>query len=253
MKERFEYTNTDILSLDRDLLFAGAAISCVIIGLQDKKPHILLNKFNKFDKWMLPGGFIFRNEDIDDAAKRVLKIRTGLDRIYLSQFHTFGNTAPTDRDEVRDILKLHNINNLGEDHWLYDRFINIGYYALISTEKADIHPLSDEEIRWVSIDKIPPLVRFDRQIANKAIEYIGNNINNIPIDYELLPQKFTMAELRHIYEAIYGRKLDRRNFERKMLKTGYIVQLDEYEKIGKRASRLFSFSGSSKVLSNGYQ
>src|SRR5688500_6257267 len=67
------------------------SIDCVIFGFHDNQLKVLLLQWKESKKWCLPGGFIIKNEHIDNAAVRILQSRTGLNNIYLKQFYTFGD------------------------------------------------------------------------------------------------------------------------------------------------------------------
>lgn len=231
-----------LLLTNSNKLLPGISIACIIIGFKDKSPQILLNKFENYDKWMLPASFVFLDESIDDAAARILKLRTGLDNLYLRQFQVFGRVNRASIDDLTDVLRIHDVP-ISENHWIFKRIISIGYYAFVDITKVDVATLQNENIDWFNLDEIPALFGDDNVLIDEAVNSMRQQIDTIPFDYELLPDKFTMPELQCLYEAILGRTLDRRNFERKMFSKGYIVQLDnETIKKGARTVRLFSFN-----------
>lgn len=232
----------NLLSQDNNAFLPSISVDCVIFGFYDGTLKILLNKFKFFDQWMLPGGFVLKDQDIDNAASEILLERTGLNNIYLKQFHLFGDASRTNRQVNKEILKQNDID-YDESHWLLQRFISLGYFAFINYSNAKIRAKQDEEIRWFDIDKIPLLYSDHNLIISKAISTIRQQINNIPIGKELLPEKFTVTELRTIYETILNRKLDRRNFQKKMLTNGIINKLDEVSrKNGIKPTFLYSFN-----------
>jgi ADP-ribose pyrophosphatase YjhB (NUDIX family) len=160
--------------------------------------------------WSLPGGFVKKEESINDAAIRVLQERTGLKDIYLQQFYTFG-------DPHREKNK-HKYRYADKGGWIMERFISVGYYALVEFSKVNPHPdIFSKECRWMDIPSIPRLVFDHNQILTKALETLRLSLNDHPIGYNLLPEKFTMPELQRLYETILGESLDRRNFQKKML------------------------------------
>jgi hypothetical protein len=218
----------------------GVSVDCVVFGFHDRMLKVLLTKFNFFHKWMLPVGFIMKDEDMDAAAYRVLKKRTGLDNIYLYQFHTFGSTVRPNLKEHRDIMAKMGLKD--DRHWIAQRFISIGYCALVEYSKVHIRPNINEEIRWFNINEIPSLYSDHNNIVEKALSTIRTQIEIRPIGYKLLPEKFPLSELRIIYETILGQELDRRNFQRKILSSGYLTKLDEvHVKIGQKPTTLFAF------------
>ena len=239
-KELLENT----LNRSADSLLPGLSIDCVIFGFHNGTIKILLNKFVGYEKWMLPGGFIFNDENTDDAAARILNTRTGLIDMHLKQFHTFGHKNRTSLDENNEVLLSSGYNKEErKNHWLMQRFVSIGYYALVEYSKVNIKPSPNEDIAWIDLNEVPELYSDHNEIIRKALSFIKINLSILPVGYELLPDKFTMTELRIIYETILGKKLDRRNFQRKMLSSGLISKSTEVsKKFGVKPSTLFTFN-----------
>jgi hypothetical protein len=190
---------------------------------------------------MLPGGYVRMTEGIDDAAARLLELKTKLKDCYLRQFAVFGETNKSVKEEIKQLLREYNIKDV-DSHWMTNRFVNIGYYAFVNYHRIDINPTVDEECSWFPLNRLPPLFENHQVIINRAIRTLRMELNYIPIGIELLPEKFTISELRVIYEAILNRRLDRRNFQRKALSYGYVCKLDEIsKKWGIKDATLFSF------------
>jgi len=235
----------NILFEKAEALLPSVSVDCIIFGFHEGTLRILLNKFHKHNQWMLPGGFVFTDESVDDSAYRILRERTGLDKIYLKQFHLFGDKDRTDIKDNERILIMNNIS-IDQDnkpHWLLQRFISVGYYAFVEYSKVNIIKKTDEEIKWFDLENMPVLYSDHNNIVDKAISTIRMQLGYLPMGYELLPEKFTMTELRIIYETILGEKLDRRNFQRKMLASGMIIKLNEvFKKRGIKSTTLFSFN-----------
>lgn len=233
--------NKKLFASDSSTLLPSVSIDCVVFGFHEGVLKILLNKFNILQKWMLPGGFVWINENVDDAAYRLLKERTGLQKIYLTQFHLFGDCDRTDIQENKEILELNDTSSEAP-HWFAQRFVSVGYYALVDFTKVNIKLKDDEDVKWYAMNEIPALYSDHNKIIDKAVSTLRLQLGYVPIGYQLLPEKFTMTELRVIYETILGKKLDRRNFQRKMLMTGMVIQLEEVsKKFGVRPTTLFSF------------
>lgn len=240
MKEHIN--SREFLSTDSGHLLPGASIDCVILGFHEGEIKILLNKFKLHNHWMLPGGFVHINESLDDAAHWILYNRTKLKDCYLRQFHTFGDPKRINMDENKRILTENGINP-DNPHWLLQRFISIGYYALIDYRKAKIKTGRDEEYQWFGFENIPELYSDHNYIVKKAMQTLRLHIYTIPIGIDLLPEKFTLSELRTVYETILAKKIDRRNFQRKMLSYDLIYKLDEVsKKFGVKETALFSFN-----------
>ena len=214
----------------------------VIFGFSGTELKILILEYHKTGLHALPGGFVRRDENLDDAVRRGLSERTGIENIYLEQFHTFGNAERFDPEVMRNILEA---NGLHPDpsYWLLDRFISVAYYALINYNDVDLRPdeLSDS-IKWYSIDSLPPLMLDHRDIVARALHTLRDNLERKLIGGNLLPERFTMKELQQVYEAILGKKLRRTTFQRKMLSLN-ILERHEKRYSGKahKAPYLYSF------------
>lgn len=231
-----------IIFSNGDIFHPGISVDCVVFGFHEGKLKILLNKYHNYELPMLPGGFVLKDENVDAAAYRTLQTRTGLNNIYLRQFYLFGDCDRVNKAQNEDILKRLGDNTNNEQHWFLNRFISVGYYAFVEYSKVKLHVTEIEETAWFNYDDIPLLYVDHNKIISKAISVIRSQIGSIPIGYELLPCKFTMTELRIIYETILGEKLDRRNFQRKILSTGLLHKLDEVSrKKGVKDTSLFSF------------
>ena len=217
----------DLLEKGGEKLHPGFSVDCVIFGFHDNTLKVLLLKMKGEEKWALPGGFMLNEEEVDMAAVRVLKSRTGLDNIFLQQFCLFGSPARCDKSFNRNILQKKGIAANAE-HWFMQRFITLGYYALVDFSKATPRPdtLSDA-IAWRSLEEVPQLILDHNQILEKALETLRLQLRYQPIGYNLLPDKFTMPELQKLYETILGKQLDRRNFQRKILSYGILNRLEE--------------------------
>ncbi len=240
MKE--DINSNEFLSVGFDNLLPGASIDCVILGFHEGEVKILLNRFKRHDHWMLPGGFVQLDKSLDDAANWILYNRTKLKDCYLRQFHTFGDPKRANIDENKKIL-IENGIDPNKPHWLLQRFISIGYYALIDYRRAKIKTNKTEEYQWFSLENIPELYSDHNHIVKKAMQELRLHIYTIPIGIDLLPEKFTLSELRTIYETVLAKKIDRRNFQRKMLSDGLIYKLDEVsKKFGVKETTLFSFN-----------
>ncbi len=198
------------------------SIDCVIFGFHQNELKVLLLEWKESKRWCLPGGFILKDEHIDDAAVRILKSRTGLEKIYLRQFHAFGNPA---RDRKKHGFKA----PAGASRsWLMDRFITIGYWALVEFSKAT--PTPDQfssSCKWWDVKSIPKLILDHNEIINVALQSLRQHLNDYPIGKDLLPEKFTMPELQRLYETILGRVIDRRNFQKKILSMDILDRLKE--------------------------
>jgi ADP-ribose pyrophosphatase YjhB (NUDIX family) len=227
----------------REEFIPHLAFDSVIFGFNGKQLKILILEYHNTGLFALPGGFVKKDENVNDAVRRGLKERTGLEDIYLEQFYTFGDLSRFNPDIMRTIIEANGFELKGNTHWMLDRFITVAYYALINYN--DVEPRPDElsdSINWYAIEELPPLIFDHRQIVNKALITLKENLDRKLVGINLLPQKFTMKELQQVYEAVLGEKLRRTTFQRKMLSLDI---LERHEKLfsGKahKAPYLYSF------------
>jgi ADP-ribose pyrophosphatase YjhB (NUDIX family) len=165
------------------------SIDCVIFGFHQNQLKVLLLQWKETLKWSLPGGFVYHDEHIDDAAVRMLNSRTGLKNIYLKQFLTFG-----DPDRVKNTHGAKPIN-VATKTWLKSRFITIGYWAIV--DFSEVMPSPDEfsvDCKWWDINKIPKLILDHNLILDEALQSLRRNLNEYPVGRNLLPQKFTTKQ-----------------------------------------------------------
>lgn len=229
--------------VDPDLLLPGVSIDCVVIGFDKARLNILLLKLKQLDLWGLPGGFIRLDEDMDQAATRILEVRTGIKLPYLKQFHTFGDVDRRGKMKTPGfhLMKDASFNKIRA--FFEKRFISSGYLSLVNMNSCDPKPdpLSDE-CSWIPLDKLPKLIYDHREIVGKAMEQLRSRINYMPVGISLLPEKFTMKEFQTLYEQILGRSLDRGNFQKKMLKLGFLERREKQLTGGAhKAPYLYSF------------
>lgn len=193
------------------------AYDSVIFGFSENTLKILVMEYRQTGLFALPGGFVRKDENLDDAVKRGLRDRTGLFNIYLEQFHTFGSADRSDPDAMRRILKANGFTP-DDNHWMLDRFFSVAYYALINYNEVTLHPdpLSDS-IEWYELNNLPPLMQDHRSIVDMALEVLRDNLDRKLVGGNLLPEYFTMKELQQVYESILGKELRRTTFQRKML------------------------------------
>lgn len=222
----------------------GQSVDCVIISYENAMLKVLLLQWKNTEIWALPGGFIYRDEDMNKSAIRVLKERTGLDFPFLSQFYTFGDSQRRNPDHTAELLKAMQMKSPVVTQWFSQRFITTGYLALVNlndcgTPEPDI---LSSRCEWVPVRSLPELAFDHSKIIEKALEYLRIRINYLPPGRTLLPEVFTMKELQKLYESILWRELDRGNFQRKMLRSGILVRLHKKPNAGAhKAPYLYRF------------
>lgn len=220
----------------------NVSVDNVIFGYHEKQLKVLLQRPAGIEKWFLPGGYIQRTETIEEAAIRIAEDRTKLKNLYLKQFKSFG-TPKRISDESDFTPKLFKNLELDSDHWMFDYFVSLGYYTL--TEFSKVEPNGEyyaEECMWWEITNIPEMMFDHRNIISEALNSLRIDIHHFPIGIELLPEKFTLPEIQCLYETILDRKLDSRNFSKKLISMGIIKKLEEKRNIGAhRAPNLYVF------------
>lgn len=196
------------------------AVDCIILGFDGKELKALLIKRGiepEVGKWSLMGGFVGKEESADEAAVRVLHELTGLSNIYMEQVYCF---ADVNRDSA-------------------GRVVSIAYFALINIANYNDQILSDHEAKWFPINKIPDLIFDHNLMVSKAKQRLQEKVASHPVGFELLPVKFTLPQLQNLYEAIYEKALDKRNFMRKILSLDILNKLEEKEKESSRKGAFY--------------
>lgn len=196
----------------------------LIFTLHDSKLKVLLVKYNRglaTNKWGLIGHWVRNDENLEDAASRVVKKTTNVDDLYLDQLGAFGNVG----------------------RYPAGRIITIAFYSLIRHEETNL--ISGEnalECEWFDVYNLPELMFDHADILTAALNYLKYKVRHEPIGFNLLPEKFTLLELQETYEAILNKKLDKPNFRRKIQKMNLLINCKEKQKkVAHRAATLYRF------------
>jgi ADP-ribose pyrophosphatase YjhB (NUDIX family) len=218
------------------------SLDCVIFGFHEQRLKVLLLKMRHKALWALPGGFLKHTETLEAAATRILQERTGLREIFLQQFHIFSSLERSDAaTAVSDYARVG--IHLSQDSWMAQRFLTVGYYALVAF--PSVIPQADavsEACTWWDLSAVGPLMMDHNEILQRALMTLRTQLSYQPIGRTLLPARFTMPELQKLYEAILGKPLDRRNFQRRMLSVGILTRLPERKAGGAhKAPYLYEF------------
>ena len=231
------------------MILKNLSVDCVIFGFKDNKLNILLwqaepellekfltteeeyqqskeifekNPALKSDKfWGLIGTHLPVEEDLDNYAKKILHVATGLKDVYLKQFKTFG--------------KAGRIPHM--------RVLTVAYYALINPEYHDMElsPIA-KSVKWFDIDGLPDVIFDVHEIIDAALKKLREEVKYHPVGFHMLPDKFTLTQLQTLYEVILDKKLDTRNFRKKILKMELLVDTQEKQtNVAHRAAKLYSF------------
>ena len=199
------------------------AVDCIIFGFDKEELKILLVQRDfepEKGKWSLIGGFLKKDENLDEAAIRVLHHLTGLNDIYMEQLYTF---SKVDRDPA-------------------DRTLSVAYYALIDIATHNINLIKPESSKWFNLKDSPKLIFDHNRMVERSLARLQRRALSKPIGFELLPQKFTMRQLQKLYEAILDHKLDKRNFINKFNSLDILIKTDEKDmSSSKKGAFLFQF------------
>lgn len=231
------------------MILKNISVDCVIFGFENDKLNVLLwqaepELIEKFlttskeyeqikelfeknpalgsgDYWGLIGSHLPAEEDLDGYAKKLLQVTTGLDNVYLKQVQAFGGLKRV-------------------PHY---RVITVAYYALINPEYHDLHqsPLA-KNVKWFDVNHLPNVIFDVKEIINEAIKKLRQEVQYQPVGFHLLPEKFTMSQLQSLYEVILNKKLDTRNFRKKIQHMDLLVDTNEKQtNVAHRAAKLYAF------------
>jgi 8-oxo-dGTP diphosphatase len=203
---------------------AALTVDCVVFGLDEQELKVMLIQrgLPPFEgKWALPGGFVRLEETLDEAARRELEEETGLSKIFLEQLYTF---SELDRDPR-------------------ERIVSVAYYALVNLRDHQVHAATDaRDAAWFGVHDVPSLAFDHAGILRAALERLRGKLRYQPVGFELLPKKFTLSQLQHLYELVLERQLDKRNFRKRVLAMDLIEETDEVQQdVAHRAARLYRF------------
>ncbi len=200
------------------------AVDCIIFGFAEGELNLLLLKRSMepaLGCWSLPGGFVKEHESAEEAASRVLSSLTGLDELYMEQLRIF-------TEEQRDP---------GE------RVLSVAYYALVNVEDYDKGLVQQHNAYWRNINDLPELIFDHDDMVRSALKRLRRKASTEPVGFNLLPEKFTVPQLQTLYEAIYGRSIDKRNFRKKIQTMDFLEKSEEKDKSSsKRGAFLYTFN-----------
>ncbi|MEP6844850.1 MAG: NUDIX domain-containing protein [Panacibacter sp.] len=197
-------------------------VDCVIFGFDENELKVLLIRSDLEifkDRWSLLGDFADDNEILDDAAYRVLKERTGMDDVYLAQVKTFSRP----------------------DRHPGGRVLTVAYCSLLNIEHHQLSKM-DNELHWHSVKTIQDMAFDHKEIMDECYSWLQKRIQEHPLGFNLLPEKFSLRELQNLYEAILDIKMDRRNFRKKFFAMDFLIDTGEFEDdVPHRPGKLYQF------------
>ncbi len=203
----------------------SVTVDIVIFTVRNNDLKVLLVKrdIDPFkDYWALPGGFVKMDESLDEAAKRELVEETGVKDIYLEQLYTFGEPKRDPRTRV----------------------ITVSYFALISSENLKLKASTDVyDVQWFSAYQLPKLAFDHKEIVSYGLKRLRWKLEYTTIGFKLLPEKFTLTQLQVLYELIFNKTFDKRNFRKKILSLGLLEATKEItQNVSHRPAKLYSFN-----------
>ncbi|GAA2011875.1 NUDIX hydrolase [Microbacterium ulmi] len=177
-------------------------------------------------QWALPGGWLDATEGLDAAASRTLAETTGLSPAYLEQLYAFG---AVDRSP--------------------SRVVSIVYWALVREDETRTEP--QENVDWFDAESLPDLAFDHNAIVDYALWRLRNKVGYSRIAHGLLPDVFTLAELREVYESILGRRLDPANFRRQVESSDTLIPTDDFRTGSHRPARLYRYDREVELADRG--
>lgn len=218
-----ENINTNISAISAHLKVA-VSVDCVVLGYDGKKLKVLLIECNTDPykgKLSLLGELVKEKETLDEAALRVLEYWTGQESLYLEEVKTFSKI---------------------ERHPL-ERVITVAYYSLVEINKFKVIDSHHMNLKWVDVKKVKDLAFDHNEVLDECLSKLRTRLKLRPIGFNLLPKKFSLNQLQNLYEVILDTELDKRNFRRKILGLGILVDLKEnQQEVAHRPAKLYAFN-----------
>ncbi len=184
--------------------------------LYDSHPNIV-----EPDCWSVFGAHVPVDKGIDEYARELLSLATGMNNVFLKQFHCFGEEGRVPQFRV----------------------ITVGYYALINPANHILRKsIATNDLKWFGLNNLPKLPFDHEKIIHRAIEHLRHEVRYQPVGFHLLPENFTLTEFQSLYEVILDKKMDTRNFRKKIAKMDLLIDTQEKQKnVSHRAARLYKF------------
>jgi 8-oxo-dGTP diphosphatase len=198
-----------LIAEQTDYFRIGVSVDCVIFGFGDNELKVLLirSDLEAFkEQWSLLGDLVRPDENLHSASYRVLKERTGLEDVYLQQVYSFGE------------LNRHPAG----------RVITVAYYSLVNIRDYDLK-VDANQLHWHPVRELKAMAFDHKVILDTCLGRLREMVNDHPIVFNLLPDKFSLRELQCLYECILDQKLDRRNFRKRFFQMDWLIDTGEIE------------------------
>ena len=213
---------SDAKRLVADYPTVPITVDCAIFGFEENELKVLLirSDLKHFEgRWSLLGDMIKATEELDAAAYRVLSERTGMSDVFLEQVKTFG----------------------GLDRHPGGRVLTIAYCSLLNIRHHELKIYANE-LHWHNVKGLCNMAFDHKEIVDECYRWLQKRIQEHPLAFNLLPEKFSLRQLQNLYEAILGVELDRRNFRKKFFTMDFLIDLEEFEEdVPHRPGKLYKF------------
>lgn len=225
------------------------SVDCVLFGFDGEQLCVLLVRQvgedgeAKQGNMKLPGSLIYSHEDLDDAAKRVLTELTGLKNVKMSQFKAYG--SPNRVSNPQDVMWLERFHRI-KDKNSVGRIVTVAYLSLLRIDRKNKQLSTTYDATWMPVNEVAALAFDHTDIVNDALQYVRHHVDSFPsVMFELLPRKFTAAQLRRLFELVYQKEFDVKNFHKRIALMPYVLPLEEKESgVAHRAARYYKFDRS---------
>ncbi|WP_321374885.1 hypothetical protein [uncultured Draconibacterium sp.] len=240
MQEEINDKLKNYFSEGMEVFLPHVSINVVVFAYDDFKLKVFLKNIPQLKSWLLPGGHVRRDENLEEAAYRNLSL-FGVNNVFIRQIKSFG-----DVDRVSDIVPTDYKAEFAKSEfakWATQRFISVVYYGLVRFR--DVEPTTSDffgESTWMDVNDLEPMVMDHAEIIHETKKLLINELLTHPVAFNLLPETFTLNDFRGLYEAILDRSIDRGTFRRKMLKQGLVEKVDLRKDVLGRPAHLYRFN-----------
>jgi 8-oxo-dGTP diphosphatase len=200
------------------------AVDIIIFAWVDCRLVVLLVKRGSAPYrgyWALPGGFVEENEALEQAARRELEEETSLKGVYLEQLYSFGDPGRDPRGHA----------------------VSVTYFALVNSAqmRGTVAGSDASGLEWFPMKYLPRLAFDHKKILAYGLARLRNKLEYTTMGFQFLARRFTLTELQQVYEAVLGKKVDKRNFRKKILSLKVLRSLpDRQENVRHRPARLYT-------------